>query len=46
MLELVDSYTWPNDGIPFAGLGLRMDDLATRLGVAVHTWDIEGLGPA
>ena len=46
MLELVDSYTWPNDGIPFAGLGLRMDDLASRLGVAVHTWDVDGLGPA
>ena len=40
MLELVDSYTWPNDGTPFAGLGLRMDDLASRLGVAVHTWDV------
>ena len=46
MLELVDSYTWPNDGIPFAGLGLRMDDLASRLGVALHTWHVDGLGPA
>jgi hypothetical protein len=46
MLEFVDSYTWPNDGIPFAGLGVRMDELASRLGVAVHTWDIDGLGPA
>jgi hypothetical protein len=46
MLELVDSYTWPNDGFPFAGLGLRMDDLASRLGVAVHTWHVDGLGPA
>jgi hypothetical protein len=46
MLELVDSYTWPNDGIPFAGVGLRMDDLASRLGVALHTWHVDGLGPA
>jgi hypothetical protein len=46
MLELVDSYTWPNDGIPFAVLNLRMDDLAKRLGLAVNTWHVDGLGPA
>jgi hypothetical protein len=46
MLELLDSYTWPTDGIPFAGLGLRMDELALRLGVAVRTWHVDGLGPA
>jgi hypothetical protein len=46
MLELVNAYTWPNDGIPFAGLGLRMDELASRLGVKVHLWNVDGLGPA
>jgi hypothetical protein len=46
MLQLVKSYTWPNEGIPFAGLGLRIDDLASRLGLAVHTWNVDGLGPA
>jgi hypothetical protein len=46
MLDLVDAYTWPNDGFPFAGIGVRMDELASRLGVAVHTWRIDGLGPA
>jgi hypothetical protein len=42
----VTTYTWPNDGIPFAGLRIRVEELAARLGVAVHTWDIDGLGPA
>jgi hypothetical protein len=46
MLELVKSYTWPNDGLPFAGLGLRIDDLARSLEVAVHSWNVDGLGPA
>jgi hypothetical protein len=46
MLDLVSSYTWPNDGIPFAGLGLRVDDLASRLGVGVQSWVVDGLGPA
>lgn len=46
MLEIVTSYTWPNDGIPFAGLRVRVVDLAVRLGVAVHQWDVDGLGPA
>lgn len=46
MLELVDSYTWPNDDMIFAGIALRMDELAAQLGVAVHTWEEAGLGPA
>lgn len=46
MLEVVTSYTWPIDGIPFAGLHIRVDDLATRLGLAVQKWDVDGLGPA
>jgi hypothetical protein len=45
MLEIVDSYTWPNDDLPFAVLGLRMHDLASRFGVAVPTRD-DWLGPA
>jgi hypothetical protein len=46
MLDIVTSNTWPNDGIPFAGLRIRVDDLAARLGVAVHKWNVDGLGPA
>jgi hypothetical protein len=46
MFELVNPHTWPTDGIPFAGIGLRMDELASRLGVAVRLWEVDGLGPA
>jgi hypothetical protein len=46
MFELLDLYRWPNDGIPFAGLDLRMDDLASRLGIDVHVWNDDGLGQA
>jgi hypothetical protein len=46
MLEVVTSYSWPNDGIPFAGLTVRVDDLAVRLELAIHKWDADGLGPA
>lgn len=46
MLELVKSYRWPNDDMIFAGIALRVDELAAQLGVAVHTWDASGLGPA
>jgi hypothetical protein len=46
MFEAVTSYTWPNDGISFASLGMRVDDLANRLGLPVHAWDVDGLGPA
>ena len=40
------SMAWPTDGVPLAGLTVRVDDLATRLGVPVVTWDVDGLGPA
>jgi hypothetical protein len=46
MLEQLDSYTWPTDGVAFAVLGLRVDALASRLGVSVRTWYVDGLGPA
>lgn len=46
MLEIVTKYTWPNDPIPFAGLRIRVDDLAIRYGVAIQNWDVDGLGPA
>jgi hypothetical protein len=46
MLEVMASYIWPNEGIPFAGIGLPVDDLAKRLGLAVKTWDVDGLGLA
>jgi hypothetical protein len=45
-IEVLASYTWPTDAVPLAGLGIRVDDLAARLGLPVHTWDVEGLGPA
>jgi hypothetical protein len=46
MIEVMTSYTWPTAEIPFASLGVRVDDLAARLGVAVHAWTVDGLGPA
>jgi hypothetical protein len=46
MLEVVTSYTWPTDGVYLAALDTRVDDLAARLGVGVHAWDVDGLGPA
>jgi len=46
VLDVIASYTWPNDGIPLARLGLGMDELASLLGVTVHTWTVDGLGPA
>src|SRR5262245_60200969 len=45
-LEVLASYTWPTAPVALAALAVRVDDLATRLGVAVHTWDEDGLGPA
>jgi hypothetical protein len=46
MLEVVTSYTWPTDGISIARLSVRVDDLAARLGIAIQTWDVDGLGSA
>ncbi len=46
MFEYVRTYTWPNEGIAFAGLDIRVDDLANRLGVGVQEWDVDGLGEA
>ena len=46
MIEVVTFYSWPNDSFPLASLGVRVVDLALRLGVATQQWDVEGLGPA
>lgn len=46
MLEVVNSYAWPTDGFPFASLGIRVVDLALRLGVTTKQWDVDGLGRA
>jgi hypothetical protein len=37
---------WPTVEIPLASLGLRVDELATRLNLPIHTWYEDGLGPA
>jgi hypothetical protein len=44
--EPLTSFTWPTGGVPLAGLTIRLDDLAARLGVPVVAWDEDGLGPA
>lgn len=46
MLEVLTSYTWPNDGFPFASLDVRVNELARRLGLDVQQWDVDGLGRA
>lgn len=45
-LEHLTSYTWPTTQFPLAGLCVRVDELAARLGVTIHTWVEDGLGPA
>jgi hypothetical protein len=37
---------WPTVQVPLASLGLRVDELATRLNLPVHAWYEDGLGPA
>jgi hypothetical protein len=46
MLEPLASYTWPTDRWPLAALSIRVDELATRLGLSILTWHEDGLGPA
>jgi hypothetical protein len=46
MIEPLVSYTWPTDPFPLAALGVRVDALAGRLGLSVHDWNVDGLGPA
>jgi hypothetical protein len=46
MIELITSYRWPTDGYPFATLGVRVEELARRLGASVRDWNVDGLGPA
>jgi len=45
-LEVLVSYTWPTDGVPPAALSVRVNALASRLGVSVRAWEANGLGPA
>lgn len=45
-IEPLTAFAWPTDGVPLAGLAVRVDDLAARLGVPVLAWDEDGLGPA
>lgn len=45
-LEVLPSHTWPTDGFSLMGLGVRVDDLAARLGVPLEEWEEDGLGPA
>jgi hypothetical protein len=45
-LEILTSYTWPTDAYPIARLSVKVDDLAVRLGISVHAWNVDGLGPA
>jgi hypothetical protein len=46
MLEPIASHTWPTDGLPFGGIAIRVADLATRLGLVLRAWQVDGLGPA
>jgi hypothetical protein len=45
-MQQLSTYRWPVDPIPLASLSVRVDDLASRLGVTVSTWEVEGLGGA
>ena len=45
-LDVLASYTWPTAPVALGALSVRVDDLAARLGVAVHAWEVDGLGPA
>ena len=45
-LEPLTSYTWPTDRYPLASLSVRVDNLAARLGIEAHAWQVDGLGPA
>ena len=45
-MELLAAYTWPTGPVGLGSLTVRVDELAARLGVAIHAWEIDGLGPA
>jgi hypothetical protein len=45
-LELLTSHTWPTAEMALGSLGLHIDELASRLGLPVHRWTVDGLGPA
>lgn len=38
-------YPWPTVEVPLASLGIRVDELAARLNLPIHTWNQGGLGP-
>jgi hypothetical protein len=46
VLEVLNAYAWPNDGLSFEFLMIRVDDLAKHLGLTIQSWDVDGLGPA
>jgi len=45
MPEEVTSHHWTAPW-PVAGITIRVDELAARLGFVVQTWAVDGLGPA
>ena len=46
MIEPITTHRWSTDGYPFAVLGVRVDELARRLGVSLQEWNVDGIGPA
>jgi hypothetical protein len=40
------AYRWPTLEVALAEFGVRVDELAARLNLHVHEWQIDGLGPA
>ena len=42
----VDEHFFSGGDIEVAGLAIRVDDLADRLGLEIRTWNEDGLGPA
>jgi hypothetical protein len=46
VIEWLDTHTFPTAEWPLASLCVRIDEIASRFGVRVHTWNDAGLGPA
>ena len=46
MIEPITTHRWSTDGCPFAALGVRVEELARRLGVSLQEWNVDGLGLA
>lgn len=45
-LAQVFEYCFPTEGLAVARIGIGFDDLISRLGLALETWDEPGLGTA